>query len=127
MQVLTQVDKAEEGDRWARNVNIVGLSMGGMIAQEVVLMDPSRFGSLTLIATHAGGIVGTLPPPHGALPLMQTFGGLGGPGALDAGLLLEIVQIVMKVINLPVRHGAVIPGGTSEGTNLSASLGRTCS
>lgn len=86
VQLLALLEQGENGKIWARNVNIVGLSMGGMVAQEALLMDPSRFGSLTLIATHAGGIVGTLPPPHGAMPLLQTFGGLGGTGALDAGI-----------------------------------------
>lgn len=82
--------------------------MGGMIAQEAVLMDPSRFGSLTLISTHAGGLVGTIPPPHGAMPLLRTFGSLGGYQALDAGqdgTFLQYIDVALGVeLLFPRRH-----------------------
>lgn len=41
---------------WTRDVNVVGLSMGGMIAQEVCRQGKGRFASLTLLSTIAGGI-----------------------------------------------------------------------
>jgi pimeloyl-ACP methyl ester carboxylesterase len=82
IQVMSQING------WDQSVHLFGFSMGGMVALEMVLMEPQRFASLSLCSTHAGGLVGTKPPTHGMRPFIKCFSSLGGGDALDAGLEL---------------------------------------
>ncbi len=45
-----------------QRAHIVGVSMGGMVAQELALLAPRRVASLSLVATSPGGPVHWLPP-----------------------------------------------------------------
>jgi len=61
--------------RWDRS-HVVGVSMGGMIAQEIALRSADRCQSLTLIATHDGAPIASLPTLKGmGLFLKGLFGG----------------------------------------------------
>jgi len=63
---------------WDR-AHVVGVSMGGMIAQELALRAADRCQSLTLIATHGGAPVASLPTLKGMKLFLQ--GLFGGPSA----------------------------------------------
>lgn len=77
---------------WKENVHIVGLSMGGMISQELALADTKRFSSITLLSTIAGGITSMLYfatiIPTGGVTLIQTFTSRDPKDQLIAGLKL---------------------------------------
>jgi pimeloyl-ACP methyl ester carboxylesterase len=39
---------------WHSDVNVTGISMGGMISLELILAAPERFSSMVLMSTNAG-------------------------------------------------------------------------
>lgn len=55
-------------------VFVVGLSMGGMIAQEMALLAPHRVKALALGCTHFGGELRIPPDPHAIQTLMNNDG-----------------------------------------------------
>lgn len=75
---ISMLDIAKDASRvldsldWTEGVHVVGVSMGGMAAQELLLYQPDRFASLSLIATHAGGKTSFLPPPKGVYRFLAT-------------------------------------------------------
>ncbi|KAF9792418.1 alpha/beta-hydrolase [Thelephora terrestris] len=60
------------GWKEGRGVHVVGISLGGMIAQELSTLIPHRIASLSLVVTTAGGrIWNNFPPLKGTLTLAR--------------------------------------------------------
>ena len=57
------------------SAHVVGVSMGGMVAQRMALDAGARLRSLTLIATHPGGIRARLPTAAGVARFIQANAG----------------------------------------------------
>nr|AEA72277.1 Est6 [uncultured bacterium] len=67
--LLRLIDELKE-----EKVHLVGVSMGGMISQEFAIRYPERLRSLTLIATHPGGLH-VFPKPMGLYYFSKAFRG----------------------------------------------------
>lgn len=66
-----------------RDAHVVGVSMGGMVAQHVALEHRARVRSLSLLATHAGGALARLPHASGSWHFLRAMLGPKA-GRIDA-------------------------------------------
>lgn len=67
---------------WDR-FHVAGVSLGGMVTQELCLLAPERVQSATLIATHSGGPLGVVPHLRAAKLFVQANLGRDRLGALE--------------------------------------------
>lgn len=67
---------------------LAGISMGGMISQEIVRLAPERVRAVVLLATHGGASIAVPPPDLGILGPgadgTPTWARLAGPGFYEA-------------------------------------------
>jgi pimeloyl-ACP methyl ester carboxylesterase len=68
--------------------HVVGVSMGGMIAQELALGHRGRIRSLSLVVTHPGGLRNLVPPPSSLYLFARGF---LGPKRLRARALERLI------------------------------------
>ena len=85
------------------DAHVVGVSMGGMIAQELALSSNARVRSLSLIATHAGGWRNILPPPASLYLFARGFLGPRGGRARALERLIFPDEYLRTVDLAPLR------------------------
>ena len=74
---------------------VVGLSMGGMIAQELALGHPGRISGLVLGCTHCGGSE-RIPPAPEVIQKFADNAGLSPEGIMDKNLTLLVMPAFLR-------------------------------
>lgn len=76
-------------------VFVLGLSMGGMIAQELALLAPARIRALLLGCTHCGGSL-RIPPRTQALQILLDNQGLSHEQIIEKNLPIFLSETCLK-------------------------------
>jgi pimeloyl-ACP methyl ester carboxylesterase len=82
---MAEDTEALMGELGLESAHVLGISMGGMIAQELVLAHPERLRSLTLGCSYCGGPGSQLMPQENARKLMEGLSSGDRDKAIRAG------------------------------------------
>lgn len=104
--------------RWD-DAHVVGVSMGGMVAQEIALGHRTRVRTLSLLVTHAGGLRDLAPRPR-ALALFAR--GFLGPRGGRAAALQELIYPAEFLAAMAADDTARIAAALSDDVAGSAGL-----
>lgn len=94
---------------WDAAVHVVGISMGGMVAQELAISAPERVASLTLLCTYASAMH-AMPAPQVLLDLARSFGLLtsGGMKQAEASFRLNYPEEWLRQQRPSSLHGGAV-------------------
>ncbi|GBG31012.1 Protein ABHD8 [Hondaea fermentalgiana] len=107
---------------WSKDIHLVGVSMGGMITQELAFLDLERFASVTLLSTIAGGIKSLLQfitvLPTGIFTLLQSLMAQTSETKVEKMLQLMFPSTYLEALD-------EVSGKTNADIVRSVILGRT--